>query len=123
MNQQNDPFAILGIEQNAAEQEIRQRYLALVKLHPPEIDPEKFREIHQAYQSAKDPLALAQRLIAFPQEAPDWHDVIAQQKSQPPNLPASMLIALGNRATSTSEDNDHSASPLGHKERIDQAHE
>ena len=122
MNQlpsQHDPYAILGVDTNASEQEIRQRYLALIKLNPPEIHPAKFREIHQAYESAKNPLILAQRLLSPPKRMPEWDDVIAQQKKQPPNLKTSLLLALGNR----SPDNPALGTSNSDNERIDTAHE
>lgn len=118
MNQsptQHDPYAILGVDSNATEQEVRQRYLTLIKLNPPETHPAEFREIHQAYESAKDPLIFANRLLARPARTPEWNQVIAQQKKQPPNLNANLLLALGNRpADETNADNN---------ERIDASHE
>jgi DnaJ-domain-containing protein 1 len=111
---EHDPFAILGVDNNASEQEVRQRYLALVKLYPPETQPAKFREIHQAYESARDPLMLAQRLLGIPRRIPEWDDVIAQQEKQPPNLSAELLIALGNRP---------SAKAVHNYERVDAPHE
>lgn len=117
MNQsttEQDPFSILGIDSNASEQEIRQRYLALIKLNPPETHPEKFREIHAAYESAKDPLVLAERLLEPSLRIPKWNDVIEQQKKRPPNLGADLLIALGNvTPTAVKPTND----------RVDTAHE
>lgn len=92
-----DPFAVLGLSQSATEAEIRQRYLDLVKLHPPEKDPQKFRKIHSAYESAKDPLILADQLLRPPPQLPEWKDVIEQQKKNPPRLSASLLLALGNK--------------------------
>jgi len=59
----NDPFAVLGVSANASESEIRRQYLHLVKLNPPEQDAEKFRTIQRAYESARDPLVLAERLL------------------------------------------------------------
>jgi len=110
----NDPFAILGVNYDASEKELRQRYLVLVKLYPPESDPAKFREIHQAYESAKDPLILAQRLLTPPRQIPEWDDVIAQHTKQPPNLSAELLIALGNRPP---------AKAVPTNERVDAPHE
>lgn len=115
---QQDPYEVLGIDSNASEEEVRQRYLALVKLNPPEKDPAKFREIHQAYESAKDPLVLAQSLLGPPKRMPEWDEVIAQQKKQPPNLSAKLLIALGNRPP-TGEANE--VTPI--KQRDDSDHE
>lgn len=117
MNQnpsQHDPHVILGVDRNASEQEVRQRYLALIKLNPPETHPVEFREIHQAYKSAKDPLILAQRLLSPPKRMPEWDDVIAQQEKQPPNLSANLLLALGNRTLAKGDP---------HNERVDTAHE
>ncbi|REJ73773.1 MAG: J domain-containing protein, partial [Planctomycetota bacterium] len=52
---QSDPFQILGVPADAGEAEIRARYLELVKKFPPEREPEKFREVHAAYEAARDP--------------------------------------------------------------------
>lgn len=116
---ENDPFAILGIDSSASEQVVRQRYLALVKLHPPESDPARFRDIHQAYESAQDPLILAQRLLTPTAGTPDWDEVINQQKKQPPNLTAGLLIALGNRPPMTVDSN----TAASNTHRVDEPHE
>lgn len=116
---ESNPFAILGLEQTASEEEVRHKYLELVKQHPPESDPERFREIHQAYESAKDPLILAKRLLAPSRTIPEWNDVIGRQKNQPPALSAKLLLALGNRP----QDNGPLPSTDSFDERIDAAHE
>ena len=127
MNQnpsQHDPYVILGVDRNASEQEVRQRYLALIKLNPPETHPVKFREIHQAYESAKDPLILAQRLLSPPKRIPEWDDVIAQQEKQPPNLKANLLLALGNRSLGNrSQDSPALGTSNSNNGRVDTAHE
>jgi hypothetical protein len=104
-NTADNPFAILGVETGASEEEVRKRYLALVKKFPPETHAEKFREIHQAYESAKDPLILARQLLDPPAKMPEWNDLIAEQKKRPPALSAQMLLALGNRADSDDNKN------------------
>jgi len=103
-NTADNPFAILGIETGASEEEVRQRYLALVKQFPPETHAEKFREIHQAYESAKDPLVLAEQLLDAPARIPEWNEVITQQKKRPPAISAQLLLALGNRPDSDSKE-------------------
>ena len=50
-----NPYVILGIEPDAPEEDIRQAYLALVKKHPPDHDPEGFRRIQEAYDLLRDP--------------------------------------------------------------------
>lgn len=93
-----DPFETLGVPYDASEAEIRARYLDLVKQHPPERDPDKFREICAAFEAAKDPLVVARRLLdPPPDEPPSWSDAIASEKQSPPPLQPAFLISLGNR--------------------------
>ncbi len=49
-----DPFQCLGLTPDASDVQIRQAYLHAVKQHPPEQDPETFKQIHQAYETIKD---------------------------------------------------------------------
>lgn len=103
----SDPFTVLGLSNKATELEVRQRYLQLVKLHPPERDPQNFREIHRAYEFAKDPLILARHLLKPPARLLEWDEVIEQQLRNPPPLRAALLIALGNRPdTDSAPSND-----------------
>jgi curved DNA-binding protein CbpA len=99
-----DPFAVLGLPLQASEAEIRARYLELVKQYPPERDPDKFREVQAAFEAAKDPLLIAERLLEFPDtEAPPWLDAIEVQKQNPPKLTPELLVSLGNRDQSAAE--------------------
>ncbi len=98
-----DPFAVLGVSSDAGEADVRARYLELVKQFPPEREPEKFREIRAAFEVAKDPLAIAKRLIAPPDdEVPKWADVLEAQKKNPPRMSTAFLLSLGNRAAGRS---------------------
>lgn len=45
---------MLGLEPGATDDDIRGRYLELVKNHPPEHDPQRFQDITQAYERIKD---------------------------------------------------------------------
>lgn len=47
-------YLVLGLSLNATDQEIRKKYLWLVKTHSPEKDPEMFQKITSAYESIKD---------------------------------------------------------------------
>jgi curved DNA-binding protein CbpA len=51
-----DPYEILGLASNASEGEIRRRYLDLVRQFSPDRAPERFAEIHQAYEKLRDPV-------------------------------------------------------------------
>ncbi len=46
-------YLTLGLNEDAGDEEIRDRYLSLVKRHTPEKDPEKFRRINEAYEAIK----------------------------------------------------------------------
>lgn len=48
-----DPFAVLGISENADDAAIKQRYLTLVRTFPPDREPDRFQEIRQAYEAVR----------------------------------------------------------------------
>jgi curved DNA-binding protein CbpA len=60
-----NPFIVLGVDPGADEQQIKTAYLQLIKVHRPESDPEKFKEIRSAYDELKDPTAQARALLRF----------------------------------------------------------
>ena len=47
-------YLVIGVPLNATDQEIRKKYLRLVKEHSPERNPEMFQKITNAYESIKD---------------------------------------------------------------------
>jgi hypothetical protein len=105
-----DPFAVLGLPPGAGEQDVRARYLELVREFPPERDPARFQEIHAAYQSASDPLVLAQRLVRVTDDAArPWSAILDEQKANPPRLSVDVLLSLGNRTAGTSSTSEDSA--------------
>lgn len=50
-----DPFATLGLSSGATDEEIRAKYLQLVRENPPDRAPERFAEIRAAYEDLRDP--------------------------------------------------------------------
>ena len=57
-----DYYKILGVKQDASEEKIRERWLELVKHHHPDLESgdvldERIKEINEAYQVLKQPLA------------------------------------------------------------------
>jgi len=93
-----DPFDTLGLPKHAGENEVRARYLELVKKYSPERDPERFREIRAAYEAAKNPQLIAKRLLVPPtDEPPTWATTLETQKQRPPKLSLGFLLSLGNR--------------------------
>jgi curved DNA-binding protein CbpA len=50
-----DAFAILGVERDATDEEIRSAWIAGVRDHPPDRDPRGFQRLREAYDRVKDP--------------------------------------------------------------------
>jgi hypothetical protein len=48
-----DPFAVLGVDANAGDDTIKQRYLALVRAYPPDREPDRFQEYRRAYEAVR----------------------------------------------------------------------
>jgi len=64
------PFEILGIPEEATDQEIRRAYLAKVREYPPEREPDRFQEIRTAFEAVKDRRARLKHQL-FHHELPD----------------------------------------------------
>jgi curved DNA-binding protein CbpA len=50
----NDPFTVLGVGEDAGDDQIKQRYLALVRAFPPDREPERFQAYRAAYEALRD---------------------------------------------------------------------
>jgi len=92
-----DPFAVLGVSAEASPDEIRQSYLRLVRQFPPDHAPEKFQEIRLAYESASNPLVVAEALVDEPPPSPEWSQVLDAQAEIPPRMSPAFVLGLGNR--------------------------
>ena len=67
----HDPFAVLGLDETASDEAIREAYIAAIRISPPDRDPEGFRRIREAYEQLRDPeRRLALRLFG-PAPLPD----------------------------------------------------
>jgi len=49
-----DPFTTLGVDENAGDEDIKRRYLALVRAFPPDRDPERFQVYRAAFEALCD---------------------------------------------------------------------
>ena len=101
-----NPFAVLGVPPTASDDDVRARYLELVRQYSPESDPEKFQQIHRAYQAASDPLLVARSLLHATSEIETWQSVLDQQASDPPRIPTEVLLSLGNRRAEPAKSTD-----------------
>ncbi len=93
----SNAYQILEVKPGAAAEELRKAYLGLVRQHPPDRDPERFRDIHAAYQMLNDPLAQASALLSPSREKPDLSAVISSAEKLRPRLATLNLLALGNQ--------------------------
>src|SRR6266511_2733063 len=60
----SDPYDVLGLPRHAGEEEIRRRYLELVRESPPDRDPERFAAVRAAYDAVRDPVRRLEALLA-----------------------------------------------------------
>lgn len=48
-----NPYQVLGVDASATEAEIKKAYFQLVRKHTPERDPERFKQIREAYEQLR----------------------------------------------------------------------
>ena len=71
LNQIENPWAILEIEETASPEEIRGAYLEKIKRYPPDRHPEQFECLRDAFETAKDPRHRARHLLfSLPPQTP-----------------------------------------------------
>jgi DnaJ-class molecular chaperone len=91
-----DPYEILDLNADAGEDEIRQRYLALVREFSPERAPQRFAEIRHAYDQLRDPIRSLERRL-FNVTATDTFDTLQaaqQQRLGKQRIPTQVLLSL-----------------------------
>jgi curved DNA-binding protein CbpA len=95
----SDPYQALGLSPEAPEAEIRRRYLELVRQHPPDRDPQRFNEIHEAYSRLRDPVARMEKLLFSPDKADTFEGLLAETRNRLRNarIPAETLLALARK--------------------------
>jgi curved DNA-binding protein CbpA len=95
-----DPYQTLGLPPDAPEAEIRRRYLELVRQHPPDRDPQRFNEVHEAYSRLRDPVARMEKLLFEPDRSDTFEGLLAEARNRLRNarIPAEALLALARKA-------------------------
>jgi curved DNA-binding protein CbpA len=91
-------YLMLGLEPGASDEQIRSRYLTLVKAHPPEHEPERFQDITTAYERLKDRHARIRHRLFGCREANDAEAALAYliRAAQPARKPAGLQELLSN---------------------------
>jgi hypothetical protein len=95
-----DPFQTLGVAADANTEQIRQRYLELVKQFPPDRFPEKFSQIRDAYEMAGDSIRRWQfRLLDH--HGNSLHEVVSVLQPKPCEIPIDTLLREAERLQKT----------------------
>ena len=81
-----DPFSVLGVAEDTDDSEIRRRYLALVRDHPPDRAPEQFQEYRAAYEALGDARKRLEATLLRTNEAALTRLRLAALQAAPPRL-------------------------------------
>jgi len=90
-------YYTLGLSPDCTEEELRKRYLELVRQYPPEKHAEKFSRIHEAYEKLKNPLESMSEMV-FSLDLDDSIDrIIADvlDDVRHERLPTQVLLKMG----------------------------
>ena len=90
----NDSYEILGLSPDSDDEAIRKRYLELVKQHPPERDPIKFRAIRGAYDQLRDLKTRVRGRLFEQRSAKDIDTLIEEVACQTPRRRLSLKALL-----------------------------
>jgi curved DNA-binding protein CbpA len=95
----DDPYEVLGLGPQASDEEIRHRYLDLVRKHPPDRDPERFAAVRRAYDKLRDPLRRLQARLFEPETGDSLEKIIAEVRrhAQSRRIPTDKLLSLAER--------------------------
>ncbi len=74
-------YAVLGVRRDASQEEIRRRYLALVRAHPPSREPERFQRITKAYEAIKSLRARVEGYLFGPVDYDTFDEAVADLES------------------------------------------
>jgi DnaJ-class molecular chaperone len=95
----SDPYRVLELTTDAGENEIRQRYLELVRAFPPDRAPERFAAIHAAYASLRDPATRLKTQLFMMQAKDDSFESIAAElrdRLRDVRVPVDILLSWAN---------------------------
>jgi DnaJ-class molecular chaperone len=95
----NDPHIVLGLDPAAEEDEIRQRYLQLVRENPPERAPERFAEIRAAYDQLRDLESSWERRLFDLKDVGALDALLARRVADAPptRYSTNLLLSLGEK--------------------------
>ncbi len=96
-------YLALELPASASEEEIRERYLQLVRRHTPERDPERFQRISKAYEALKDRRSRVRESLFGDAEIGDFKLALEALAEAPPDRRRTpglgALLAIEGKAT------------------------
>ena len=95
----SDPYSVLGLPLDSSDEQIRRRYLELVRTHTPERAPERFAAVREAYEKLRDPVVRLRFRLFEAGEDDSLDSLIADARSGAPQRRATVdeLLALGRK--------------------------
>lgn len=92
----NDPYEVLGLPREAGEDQVRQRYLELVRQFPPDRDPERFAAIREAFEQVRDPVVRLKSQLFDPRTTDSLEAIAADLRARlrEARWPTPTLLAL-----------------------------
>ncbi|MEW6744924.1 MAG: J domain-containing protein [Planctomycetota bacterium] len=90
----HDPWSELGLSTDASDEEIRRRYRELVKMHPPDRDPERFERLRDAYSLIEDPQRRATMALLGPAPLADLSELRQRLQSRRKPVPARLWLEV-----------------------------
>ena len=96
-----DPYEQLGLPPGADDAMIRKRYLELVRQYSPDQAPERFAEIHAAYDALRDPARRVEdRVLDLHLKAYSLESITAQlqERLRDCRFPVSLLVSWADSA-------------------------
>ena len=87
------------MSRGSSEADIRRRYLELVRQYPPDREPERFTEIHQAYEKLRDPVVRMESKLFDLESSETMADIMAdvRQRLRKSRIPTQTLLSLAER--------------------------
>ena len=91
-----DPHEVLGLTSHATAEQVRQRYLELVRTYTPEQYPQRFAEIQAAYDQLRNPAQRIEATMFDPEAGESIEDLIRQASKRltAERLPTQVLLRL-----------------------------
>jgi len=87
------PYEVLELAPGCTEAQVRQKYLELVRLHPPDRDPQGFAAIRGAYDALRDPETLLETQLFEGKCLDTVDDILRDLQGKAATTPLKLSVA------------------------------